>query len=446
MEAARPEDPAVAEAAPARPGRRYRAAVRGNRLVVIAIVVAVAAPLFLSYAGFDPTPKSAARYPKLQIYLGVRTPEQGLDHGLDFSQVWLSARRVSAGAPIYYPVDFLTWRREWSSTYHPLIHWLYTPLGQLPFKAALITHNILGIALLLVCGGLAMRSAGCLEAFPSAAAATLAAMVLTPVGLLHLERGQMDLYVAASMLCLLAFFSQGRVGWAIAAGILSTLKVQAWIFVGLYWCLATSLWGMRDRRIWWVPGSILALTGIFVLQVMDWIPSFLYVARNSSTHGPSFTRILPDAIVFALPLASTLAVALACLRSLRERGERGDAVARRALLHRVSLPVAAALALQTICGTPVTHDYRLVALLGLLPALSIWCIRVEGVPDWMRSAMSSSYALLVIVAFRVNPFTPLPFPGMAWVLLLFSLLYLAAALYLATRPAIELGQQRELRA
>jgi hypothetical protein len=68
--------------------RRLRAATRSNLLIVIVVVGAVAAPIFLSYAGFDPAPKrAAARYPKLQIYLGVRTPGQGLDHGLDFSQI-----------------------------------------------------------------------------------------------------------------------------------------------------------------------------------------------------------------------------------------------------------------------------------------------------------------------------------------------------------------------
>ena len=43
-----------------------------------------------------------------------------------------------------------------------------------------------------------------------------AAMYLTPSGLLHVERGQMDIYVAASMLTTLAPFRSGGRGWAIA--------------------------------------------------------------------------------------------------------------------------------------------------------------------------------------------------------------------------------------
>ncbi|MBW2422145.1 MAG: hypothetical protein JRH19_26675 [Deltaproteobacteria bacterium] len=402
------------------------------------IVVAVAVPLFSSYAGFDPTPITGDKlYPRLQNYAAARTPSLGIHHGIDFSQIWLSARHIAAGEEVYYPVDHKIWRRKWSSTYHPLIHWLYVPLGNLPFQTALISHNLLGIAVLLLCGALALRSAGCLGGFPSVAAAILAAMALTPVGLLHLERGQMDLYVASSLLCVFTFFARGGRAWAIAAGFLSTLKVQAWIFVGFYWCWATALSGPRDRRAWWVPATIGLLTLIFASQVVQWIPSFLYVAGNSAVRGPSFTRVLPNAIVYAIPLVSTLLVGLACFLYLRARGQLADLAGRRALRERVSFPFAAALALQTICGTPVTHDYRLVALLGLLPALPLWCARAGGVPGWVRNTVSLGYGVLIPVAFRAQPFTTMSYESAAWVLLAFSLAFLAAALYLAARPATE---------
>ena len=161
---------------------------------MIVVIGAVAAPIFLSYAGLDPTPRTGDKaYPQLQGYVARRTPGQGINHGIDFSQLWLSARHIAAGEKVYYPVERKTWRREWSSTYHPLTHWLYLPLGQLSFKNALVTHNVLGIALLLLCGGLAMRAAGCLAAYPSAVAAT------QPVAWVP-SRSSIDVFSASSRL------------------------------------------------------------------------------------------------------------------------------------------------------------------------------------------------------------------------------------------------------
>jgi hypothetical protein len=76
-----------------------------------------------------------------------------------------------------------------------------------------------------------------------------------------------------------------------------------------------------------------------------------------------------------------------------------------------------------------------VALLGLLPALSLWCVGAQGLPDWLRKMVSLGYASLIVVAFRVQPFTALSFASMAWVLLAFSIAFLAAAIYLVLRPS-----------
>ena len=412
-----------------------RIAIRSYKLLIAAMVCAIAIPLFLHYTGFDPRPRlPALAYPQLYNYNVRVTPGQANNHGVDFSQIWLSARRLSAGEEVYYPVDRKQWRREWSSTYHPLIHWLYIPIGKLPFQAALIAHNLFGIALILLCGWLSLRSAACTAAFPAIAGATLAAMYLTPTGLMHLERGQMDTYIAASMLCVVALFVRGGRSWAIATGVLSTLKVQAWAFVGLYGIVAAALWGLRDRNLWWAPATIVASTLLFATQLLDWLPSLMYVAENTSTHGPSFTRILPDSAAFALPLASSLAVGLASCVALRDGGRLGDADARRALLERISFPLAATLAIQTVCATPVTHDYRLVALLGLLPALAIWCARAEPVGAWARHTMSLGYAAMLLVALRVPPFKQMSYENTAYVLLASSLCFLAVAAYLASEP------------
>lgn len=413
--------------------RRLRIATRTCQLLVAVMVVAIAAPLFLHYTGFAPGRRLAGLpYPQIHNYQLRLTPGQGLNHGIDFSQIWLSARKLSAGEEVYFPVKRTTWRRKWSSTYHPLIHWLYIPLGKLTFQAALIVHNLFGIALMLGCSALALRQAGCQAAFPSTATLIVSAMYLTPTGLLHVERGQMDLYVAASMLCMTALFFSGGRGWAIATGILSTLKVQAWIFVGFYALLAAPLFSLRERNIWWVPATIAVASLAFWGQLFEWLPSFWYVAENTSTHGATFIRILPKLTAFALPLLSSAAVGLACFLGLRGAGRLRDLEARRGLLMRVSFPFAATLAIQTVCGTTVTHDYRLVAFLGLLPALCVWCVRAEGISMGLRRSTALAYALLLLVALRVPPFMTISYDNVAYLLLACSLLFAGIAAYLAS--------------
>jgi hypothetical protein len=413
--------------------QRLRIATRTFQGLIAIMVVAFAAPLFLHYTGFAPAKKFPGHpYPKIEKYQLRLTPGQGVNHGIDFSQIWLSAQKLSAGQKVYYPVEKTTWRREWSSTYHPLIHWLYIPVGKLPFQTGLILHNLFGIALMLGCSALALRQAGCLAAFPSTAAVILSAMYLTPTGLLHVERGQMDTYVAASMLSMVAFFASGGRGWAIATGILSTLKVQAWVFVGFYALVAAPLFGLRDKNIWWVPATIAAVSLVFGGQIFEWVPSFLYVADNVSTHGAPFIRVIPRLAAFTLPLATSVVVGLACFLGLRGAARLTDVETRHSLLMRISFPFAAAIAIQTVCGTTVTHDYRLVAFLGLMPALCVWCVRATEVSMWLRRATAVLYALALLVALRIPPFVTISYENVAYLLLTASLLFASAAAYLGS--------------
>ena len=412
--------------------RRLRISIRGHHALTILIAGVIFIPIVLYYTGFVTLKGPPVLvYPKLYEYPLRLTPYQNGHHGIDFSQIWLSARKMSAGEKVYYPVLKAKWRREWSSTYHPLIHWLYIPLGKLPFPTALVLHNLFGIALLLGCSFLALRQAGCGAAFPSIALLIPAAMYLTPSGLLHVERGQMDVYVGASMLTTVTLFRSGGRGWAIATAVLSTLKVQAWIFVGFYAIVAAPLFGLRERNLWWVPAIIVGTSLVFLNQVLEWIPSFLYVADNASTHGSPFVRILPKPLAYGLPFASTAAMALAAFLALRMHSQLGDVDARRRLLERISFPFAAAIALQTVCGTAVTHDYRLIAFLGLLPALSIWTTRTPDLPTGVRSAVVVGYLTLLAAVLRVPPFIAFDWGDTAYLMLAASMAFLALAAFLA---------------
>ena len=195
--------------------------------------------------------------------------------------------------------------------------------------------------------------------------------------------------------------------------------------------MAAPLGGLRRWAVWWAPATIVLLNLAFFDQVQKWLPAFLYVAENKSEGGPSFTRILPRTLAFALPLVTTLAIGAASFASLRFRQVLGNEAARRELLERISVPFAAALAIQTVCGTPVTHDYRMVAFLGLLPGLAIWCQRAPSIAAWVRNTVALAYGAMLIVAMRVRPFTGLSHDTLTWVLLLASLGFLLAALGLA---------------
>ncbi len=414
---------------------RLRAARLAQAFVITAVIAAVAWPYFLHFVGFQPARAfDQAVYPRpVSGYPFRETPNADGTHGIDFSQVWIAARRLTSGDKVYERVDWRKWRRRWSSTYHPAVHWLYIPVSWLPLRDGLIVHNLFSMGLFLLCAALALRRAGCLRALPGLTAAYAAAMLLTPTGLLHLERGQFDTYIAAALVCIVALFSYGgpgRIGWAIGAGLLSTLKVSAWPLVGFYWMLGVGLRGLRVPVVWLVPVTILALNLIFFSGVQAWIPAFLYVAEDHVVGGSSFKRIVPLWLAIALPFIATLSMAVACFVSLRMRGLLGDSAAQEQLLGRIFFPFALALALQTICGTPVTHDYRLVGLFGLLPALSVWCARGETISDELRYAVAFGYALVLVVAMRIIPFTSLSNDGLVTWLLVSSLVSLCVAIYL----------------
>jgi hypothetical protein len=399
-------------------------------VILIGIVLAFASPFFIHYTGFRSASSIKTFYPTIAGYPERKTPTMRGAHGLDFSQIYLAARDMSAGEEVYYRVDLKRWRRKWSSTYHPFTHWVYIPISKMRFGRALVTHNLLTVGALLACVFWVLYSARLTRAFPGAAATVLAVIYLTPTGLLHLERGQLDLYVAASYACTFALFAVGGARFAVAAGLLSVLKVTAWAFIGLYWGVAQGLNGWRERTPWLLPATIFVVMLVFAGQVMDWLPSFRYVAENVSVRGPSFSRIMPRGLGQSIPLLGTGAVAGACYYALRRRGQLADRDARLGLLERISFPLAATLAIQAAGSTPVTHDYRLLALLGLLPALVIWCARNRELPGWLRHGLAVSFASILLIVARVRPFAPIPYIEMTWIVLVFSMIFLAATLVL----------------
>jgi len=66
-----------------------------------------------------------------------------------------------------------------------------------------------------------------------------------------------------------------------------------------------------------------------------------------------------------------------------------------------------------------------------MPLMSVWCVQGETVPDWLRHAAAFGYALMLVMAMRIIPFTSLSAAGLATCLLFGSLLWLGLAVYLA---------------
>lgn len=396
------------------------------KVLILIILSSVVLPVIVHHIGMKSISDIQLSYPGLGGYTQRETPGMEGVRGLDFSQVYLSAHDVRAGKEIYYPVKYKVWRRKWSTTYHPLTTWLYLPLSYLPFKWAFVTHNSLSIALLLFTAYFALRRTQCKGCFPLIASTMLVFLFFTSPGLLHLERGQFDLFTATAYVGVFSLFYSSSVFWAVFTGFISSLKITSWVFITFYWLCGALIIGM-NRRMLLLPLTILLLLMLFLFQLDNWLPALLYVEFDHSNYGPSFTRILPRFASKSLPVFSTAIVSASALGMLAKRKSNSSPVT---LFGVISFPLAACLTLQAMGFTNVTHDYRLIAFLGLIPCLAIWAATNKEIPQKITHLVSYVFGLSLLPVFRVPPFAHLSYDVVAYCMLGFSFFFLLVALVL----------------
>jgi hypothetical protein len=326
------------------------------------------------------------------FYPPLPVPKLG-SSGADFSQIYFGALRLrrEGVSPFQAPSADPFGRPP---GYPPLTYWLTVPLTLLPYHRALLVHMAGQFMIFAAATIVALGLTGCLRWWPAVAATVLPLLVLTPIGLSFIERGQFDLYVAACYLVVFTALYKPHVSLLVAAGVLAAIKWTALPFLLL---LSVGILAGTDRPARWrvliAPAVVLAS----ILVAPDGARSLRAMASwelERGLRGVTFVRLMPFWLAKSLPLLTVL-LAAAWLRWWSKPPDRN----RRLLV--ASLPLAATLAIQGGAMGTVSFEYRAVALLGLVPALAIWL--KEGDPPGTLAILASvGLAIFLPVAFRAH--------------------------------------------
>jgi hypothetical protein len=378
--------------------------------------------------------QSDTDFSHLIIFYQRETPGTNGAHGLDFSQVYFSAQNLMKNREVYYPIskeNFRILRRPWSSSYHPFTHWVYQPLAFLPFHIAFYISNGLQIILLLLSFFVVLKHWNAQRLFPLLALATLCLIFLTPIGLYHLERGQFDIFTATTYTWLLAFLLTKKTSWGIWTAIFSILKVSSQIFVGLFWILTIILKKSQSYHLYVLPIAIATIYLIFLPELPKWMHtvSSLEVIPIWSM---SFTQVFPKTLVRLYPIAVT---GILCVYAYK-RTKNTDEV-----FVNMFLPAAITLVLIATCTTFITHEYRSLALIGLLPYIAIWPKLKPNVDEWvvkLTVVIFIYFLLAVLYLIPFDPFDPKIHSAhyLLFAYLFFSIIFFIITLYIINRSSL----------
>lgn len=336
--------------------------------------------------------------------------------GADFAQIYFGARTLRAGQSPYAAPSADPFRRR--PGYGPFTYWLAVPLTALPYHAALVVHTVAQVGVFVAATVVALRLTGTLPHLPAVLGTAVLLLLMTPIGLVYLERGQLDLYVGACYLLALTYFFRPRVSLVLAAGALAAVKGTALPVLGAL-ALVGLVAGPRGRRRLVLFAAPLIAVGSFLL----WpdprlIEHVRYWEESVRPQGVSFAHVMPGWVGKMLPILTALVVA-AVLRWRRRESELDDA------LQATVGPLGLALAIQGVAVGTASFEYRAVSLLGLVPVLAIWVERAEEVPAALKVAAVAGFGLFLVTAFRVHNLT---WRGRLEVLVL---IYLAASMAFA---------------
>jgi hypothetical protein len=346
--------------------------------------------------------------------------------GADFSQVYTSALALRHGESAYRPTSpQFADRFGRFPGYPPLMNWLYVPMTFFPYHVALLLHTGLSLgalfaATVFVLGRMGLRR----HAWPVILVqATL--FFLTPIGFTHLERGQFDLLVAASLLlCFACVYGRAGFGVAAVSGFLGALKWTALPFLGCFSVLGLSLASRSRRRFFLLIPAVVALgTGVFWQGVLEYWTCLRIYEFETPPYGLTLQNLLPRLWTKLAPILATASVAIFAFA-------RFPAAQRPQVLMAISAPFALALINLTICFGTYSYEYHTVALLGMVPALIVW-LEAAGslVPARMKIAISTAFGLFLIVAFRLFGLTVLGYVAMTGIYLALAVFFLATCAY-----------------
>ena len=274
----------------------------------------------------------------------------------------------------------------------------------------------------------ALRLTGTIPHLPAVLCTVVPLLFATPIGLSYLDRGQYDLYVAASYVLVFAYLFRPRPSLVLAAGLLAAVKVTALPLLGAL-ALFMLIAGPRgSRRFWLLAAPLVAVASFLLLPDPRLIEHLRYWETAPKPEGASFAYAMPAKIGKALPILTALIVA-GVLRWRHRSPEPDGALARSAA------PLALALAIEGAAVGTVSWEYRAVSLLGLVPALAIWAERAAGVPPGVKAGTVVGFALFLVAALHVHNLTQALRPErvVVWVYLAAAVIFTALATIVAWR-------------
>jgi hypothetical protein len=353
--------------------------------------------------------------------------------GGDFSQVYTSALALRHGESAYVPTTPAfadRWGRP--SGYPPLMNWLYVPLSYLPYHRALLVHSAISLLALLLVTALILKRMGLAAHIPGVVLGQSSLYFLTPIGLLHLERGQFDLFVAAAAALTVAcvFVKRGAPGLAATAGFIGTLKWTSASFLGCF-CVVGALFSPRARR--WsfvlVPVLMVIGTAIFWRSVREYWTTIEVFEINARPLGLTFTHFLQRKVAKVLPVVVTLLVAIPGLWVARSERHKNQ------LLFALSAPLSILLMNLATCYGTISYEYHSVALLGMWPGLVVWTEREPFLGKPLKLLTCVLFGALLCVAFRTFHFsTEYDSRAMTKAYAAFSFLFFCVCVYTICGP------------
>jgi hypothetical protein len=331
------------------------------------------------------------------------SPWTDISLGGDFSQVYAAAMALRYGY-LQYTSQFGV-----KSAYPPLTNRLYTILTHFDYPVALTIHNFLSLMLFAGLALLVMKNFN-LQAYAWKFLAFVFLLYFyTPLGFSHFERGQFDMWLASAYLLMFAcmFLEEKALPAALGAGLLGALKWSSAPFIGTVSLLGW--FGSTWKRSWLfiVPPAVMALSALlFYGQVREYWPVLHRYAYWTKPEGVSFLLLMPRSLAGTVQIFSCLLVTIISACLYRRREQRGE------LLRYISFPFALTMFIQGSCISATSFEYRIVAIMGLVPGFLIWLNVVPDIPEKLKIASAVFFAAFIIVSFRVFHFFIWDLPGL----------------------------------
>jgi len=351
----------------------------------------------------NPLTQGISRLP--QPYYGVAIVE-GTDGacGLDFAQLYFPARAWLHGENPYRP-ESPQFRDPAGRVagYSPFSLLVSAPASSLGFRGALIAHLLLQLALFAIVAGAFLRCVGLGTLLWPFLGVCLLLLLLTPAGLSFLERGQCDLFVAASFTLLFyalwASSPRAAAAAGLASGVVAGMKWTALPLLGAVSGVACVL-----QRRWWAL-AVLAGFGVTLLAMPSFLAEFAGIMRYWESQPPDGISADRLWLLMGAPMgtsklafvAAGLAAGAAMLR-LKPHPCTPDS------FRAVFFPYALGLAVLALGVGSIVFEYRVVSLLGVAAPLLAWFEETRANRRPVDAVIAWSFAGYLLLSLRAWPF------------------------------------------